>query len=233
VARKAQSLALPVAVMKVRPANDGEKMTTHKTVSRLNTAALWIRLALVIVFAGWLLFVVSRPRVTLPVEGSPEVTFARDMMAHHAQAVEMAVILRERSQEPTLRTFLLDIILTQQAQMGQMYGWLAVWNVPQSGLEPPMQGMGETMGMATRDDINALETLNLNEAEVKFLQLMIRHHQGGVMMAQSLLKQSQRSEVTTLANAIVQGQTSEIDSMIGLLHERGGEVLEPLPPMKH
>jgi uncharacterized protein (DUF305 family) len=208
-------------------------MTTSKTVSRLNSAALWIRLTLVLVFAAWMLLVVSRPRASFPGEGSPEVTFARDMMAHHAQAVEIAVTMRERSQDPTLRTFLLDIILTQQAQIGQMQGWLAVWNVPVSGLEPPMQGMGEAMGMATREDVNVLETLPLNEAEVKFLQLMIRHHQGGVMMAESLLKQSGRSEVETLANAIVKGQTNEIDSMVGYLHERGGEVLEPLPAMKH
>jgi uncharacterized protein (DUF305 family) len=208
-------------------------MTASKTVSRLNNAALWIRLALVIVFAAWMLFVVSRPRADFPAEGSPEVTFARDMMAHHAQAVEMAVTMRDRTQDPTLRTFLLDVILTQQGQSGQMHGWLAVWNVPHSGLEPPMNGMGEAMGMATREDINALETLNLNDAEISFLQLMIRHHQGGVMMVRSLLKQSQRPEVTTLANAIVQGQSNEIDSMIGFLHERGGEVLEPLPPMKH
>jgi uncharacterized protein (DUF305 family) len=209
------------------------KMTTNKTVSRLNTAALWIRLALVIVFAAWMFFVVSRPRVTLPTEGSSEVTFSRDMMAHHAQAVEMAVIMRERSQDPTLRTFLLDLMLTQQAQIGQMHGWLAVWGVSQSGLEPPMNGMGEAMGMASREDINALGTLDLNDAEVKFLQLMIRHHQGGVMMAQSLLKQSQRPEVTTLANAIVTGQNSEIAVMKDLLEKRGGEPLEPLPPMQH
>lgn len=208
-------------------------MTANKTVSRLNSAALWIRLALVLVFAAWMLFVVGRPRITLPTEGSSEVTFARDMMAHHAQAVEMAVTMRDRTQDPTLRTFLLDLILTQQAQIGQMQGWLAVWNVPVSGLEPPMKGMGEAMGMATRADINSLETLPLKDAEIKFLQLMIRHHQGGVMMAESLLKQSGRAEVTTLANAIVKGQTNEIDNMIGYLRELGGEVLEPLPAMKH
>jgi uncharacterized protein (DUF305 family) len=208
-------------------------MTQNKTLSRLNGAALWIRLALVIVFALWMLFVVSRPRVSLPVEGSSEVTFARDMMAHHSQAVEMAVMIRERTQDPDLRIFTLDLTLTQQAQIGQIQGWLAVWNVPVSGLEPPMQGMGEAMGMATRAEINELETLSVDEAEVKFLQLMIRHHQGGVVMAESLLGQSQRSEVRTLATSIVNGQNSEIEYMTRLLEERGAEPLQPLEPMDH
>jgi uncharacterized protein (DUF305 family) len=208
-------------------------MSTSKTVSSLNSAALWIRLALVIVFALWMLFVVSRPRVSLPVEGSPEVTFARDMMAHHAQAVEMAVMIRERTQDPDLRIFTLDLTLTQQAQIGQMQGWLAVWGVPISGLEPPMQGMGEAMGMATRADINSLETLSVDEAEVKFLQLMIRHHQGGVVMAESLLGQSQRTEVRTLATSIVNGQNAEIEYMTSLLEKRGAEPPQPLEPMDH
>lgn len=208
-------------------------MTANKTLSRLNSAALWIRLALVIVFALWMLFVVSRPRVSLPVEGSREVTFARDMMAHHAQAVEMAIMLRDRTENAELRTLTLDIALTQQAQIGQMQGWLAVWNVPVSGLEPPMQGMGEAMGMATRAEMNELETLPADEAEVKFLQLMIRHHQGGVMMAESLLQQSQRPEVRTLATAIVNGQNNEIEYMTGLLEKRGAEPLQPLEPMDH
>ena len=85
-----------------------------------------------------------------PAEGSPEVTFARDMAAHHTQAVELAMILRDRSTDEELRRFALDILLTQQAQIGQMEGWLAVWGQPLSGPQPPMSGMGEMMGMATR-----------------------------------------------------------------------------------
>lgn len=54
-----------------------------------------------------------------PAEGSPEVSFERDMAAHHDQAVEMAVILRERGTDEQLRAIALDIILTQLAQSGQ------------------------------------------------------------------------------------------------------------------
>jgi predicted cobalt transporter CbtA len=58
----------------------------------------------------------------LPIEDSPEVTFARDMAVHHAQAMEMALVLRDRSTDAELRQFALDIMLTQQAQIGQMQG---------------------------------------------------------------------------------------------------------------
>lgn len=189
----------------------------------------WVLLVALIfgidLIAVWLL--APRP----PAEGSPEVTFARDMAAHHTQAVELAMVLRDRSTDEELRRFALDILLTQQAQIGQMQGWLAVWRLPLSGLQPPMSGMGEMMGMATRQQINDLQTLTVPEAEVSFLQLMIRHHQGGVFMAQAALRQTNRPEVVRLATAIVQGQQNEIDYMTDSLARRNAKPLPPLEPM--
>jgi uncharacterized protein (DUF305 family) len=164
-----------------------------------------------------------------PPEGSADVMFARAMMAHHAQAVEMSLNLRDRSSNPELRTLALDIILTQQNQIGQMQGWLAAWDVPITGKEPPMQGMASMMGMATQPQVNALRTLPISEAEKSFLELMIRHHQGGIAMANDALQRAQRPEVLRLANAIVKGQQSEIEYMQELLSRRDSQSLDATP----
>lgn len=191
---------------------------------------LWPALALLfLATTGLLAFLLWTQR--WPAEGSPEVTFARDMAAHHQQAVEMAFLLRERSTDEELRRFALDILLTQQAQIGQMQGWLATWGLPLSGPQPVMDGQAEMMGMASREQVNELQTLPIAEAEVAFLQLMIRHHQGGVMMAQEALRQSNRPEVVRLATAIVNGQQSEISYMEDLLKQRGAAPLQPVEPM--
>jgi uncharacterized protein (DUF305 family) len=153
------------------------------------------------------------------------------MAAHHEQAVEMAVILRDRSNDELLRTIALDMILTQQAQIGQMHGWLAVWGQPLSGGGPPMGGQGEMMGMATYDDILKLQSLPPADMETHFLQLMIRHHQGGVIMAQVALRQTDRPEVVRLATAIDDAQQSEIKAMEDLLQSRGAPLPAPLEPM--
>lgn len=155
----------------------------------------------------------------LPAEGDPAVTFSRDMAAHHRQAVQMAVLIRDCTQDAELRQFLIDVILTQQAQIGYFEGWLATWGPPLAGPEPPMTP--EMMGMASQADVNALSTLPLPEAEVKFLQLMIKHHRGGVTMAEALLAESDRPEVLRLAESIINAQTSEIDYMTALLQQRG------------
>lgn len=192
---------------------------------------LWLLLVALLVFVSIpaLLYWRHRP----PEEGRPAVTFARDMMAHHEQAVEMALLLRDRSADAELRQLALDIVLSQQAQIGQMQGWLAVWGLPIAGPQPPMAGQGAMMGIATQAAVNALATLPVAEVEVSFLQLMIRHHQGGVMMAEAALAQTRRAEVVRLATAIVQAQQSEIAYMERLLAQRGAEPLPPLAPMTH
>jgi uncharacterized protein (DUF305 family) len=170
---------------------------------------------------------------TTPRENSPEVTFTRDMMTHHAQAVEMSNLIRDNSADDELRLFALDLVLTQQNQIGQMFGWLELWKLPQEGLQPPMQGMSEMMGMASQQEVNELSTLSINEAEIKFLQLMIRHHEGGVFMAQDVLQTTEEPVVRRLAESIIASQTGEISYMESLLAKRGAEQLNPLQPMSH
>ncbi|MFC5382541.1 DUF305 domain-containing protein [Aquipuribacter nitratireducens] len=93
-----------------------------------------------------------------PAEDSVDAGFARDMQVHHGQAVEMSVLVRERSDDAELRQLALDIELTQQNQQGRMAGWLSSWGLPQSSTLPvmgwmsgPFAGDGEHTGMAGMD----------------------------------------------------------------------------------
>ncbi|WP_371779553.1 DUF305 domain-containing protein [Streptosporangium subroseum] len=182
-----------------------------------------------------LLFFVGR--TTTPTDTSPEAGFARDMATHHAQAVEMAFIARDGSTDESLRRLAYDIIITQTAQRGIFTGWLQQWGLNQTGERPEMAWMtghshGVTAaapttmpGIASKEDIKRLSDAKGKEKEILFLQLMIRHHEGGVQMAQGLLKLSDRDEVTTMAQHIVDGQTSEISLMTDMLRQRGAQRL--------
>ncbi len=46
-----------------------------------------------------------------------------------------------------------------------------------------------------------------------FIETMIPHHDGAVTMAKLALEKSKRQEIKTLANAIIEGQTKEIEDM--------------------
>lgn len=167
-----------------------------------------------------------------PGDTSAEAGFSRDMSAHHAQAVEMAELIRPRTEDPELRLLATDIALTQQAQIGRVSGWLDAWNLSPTSPEPPMTWMGmggmAMPGMASRADVNALGELPVADAEEAFLRLMIRHHTGGVAMAQAILERSGEPDVRRLAEAIVTGQRAETEAMQALLEARGLE-REPLP----
>ena len=186
----------------------------------------WVRVLvgvlLVAGYALWATALLDRP-AALPVDDSAAAGFARDMSVHHAQAVEMAEIIRDRTDSDNkLRLLATDIALTQQAQIGRMRGWLDVWDLPRTGSEPAMAWMeltdhGAMPGMAERADIDSLRTVRLADAEITFLELMIAHHKGGVAMAESVRDRDIPDEVRALADSIVTSQRSELEYMRTML----------------
>lgn len=194
--------------------------------------------AAVVVVVAVVLLLVNLTRPGTPGDLSPEAGFARDMGVHHAQAVEMAFDVRDESTDDAVRTLAYDIITTQSAQRGMFIGWLQQWDLSQASSVKPMTWMaghghaaagvtpGVMPGMATSDEMKRLDDAKGPAAEVLFLQLMIRHHEGGVEMAKGLLELAERPEVRNLAQHIVDGQTAEIDLMKGMLATRGAQ---PLP----
>lgn len=173
----------------------------------------------------------ERDRAGFPGEGSVDVGFARDMATHHAQAVELAELLRDRSDDEGLRRIATDIALTQQAQIGQMRGWLDVWERPPTSVDPPMAWMGHDHGpgravpmpgMASDDEIAALTAARGAEAERLFLELMIRHHQGGVDMAAYAADHAGEGVVRTLARGMAEAQAVEIAQLQDILETRSG-----------
>lgn len=151
-----------------------------------------------------------------PPANTAEIGFARDMIVHHAQAVDMAILLYDRTENPDLKTIALDMALTQQAQIGQMQGWLSVWGEPIASADLPMAWMdmavssGLMPGMATDDELASLRAADGTEADAIFIPLMIAHHQGGVHMAQGLLARSENPVVRRLAQSIIDAQQREI-----------------------
>ena len=197
---------------------------------RLGDRELIVLLTLGIVLLGGLalwLFFSSR----MPADDSAEAGFARDMSVHHAQAVEMAELLRDRTQSEEMRTLAADMALTQQGQIGQMEGWLAIWGLPNTGSEPAMSWMGEPTskqmpGMATPEQINELSQASGEDADERFLQLMIPHHQAAIPMSEAILERTDRPEVKTLATAIISSQQAEIQMMQDKLESMGASLPE-------
>jgi uncharacterized protein (DUF305 family) len=166
-----------------------------------------------------------------PGNDSAEAGFARDMIVHHAQAVQMAEIIRDKTKSDSMRLLVSDISLTQQAQIGIMQGWLGAWGLPITGSEPAMAWMGHPTdglmpGMATPDEIDRLYRLLPDRADVLFLRLMISHHEAAIPMAQAVLKRTDEPEVSQLATSIIASQRAEIENMKAMVEKSVGDSAE-------
>ncbi|MGB3909048.1 MAG: DUF305 domain-containing protein [Pseudolysinimonas sp.] len=171
-----------------------------------------------------------------PTSDSAAAGFLRDMQVHHAQAVEMALLVRDRTDDETVRTIAYDVAITQTGQAGAMYGLLDAWGLPQISTGPPMawtelpaldgSGDGHQMdpeapggmpGMATQEQLAELRSATGVDAVRLYLQLMIPHHQGGLEMAEAVLARTGVPQVVTLASGIQRAQRAEIRVMEDLL----------------
>ena len=205
----------------------------------------WSHLALVAVIAAGLLVIGGATAVALgigraptPTSDSVDAGFARDMANHHLQGVEMANLALQRSADPEVRGLAFDISSTQTNQAGRMQGWLGLWGLPPSGGEPMawMTGAdaGMTMdmgastaaggmpGMATEQELAELRTLTGAAFDVRFLQLMIRHHGGALPMAQDAAEHADQAAVRSLARSIASTQQAEVNTMEEMIRARGG-----------
>ncbi|WP_431967638.1 DUF305 domain-containing protein [Actinacidiphila sp. bgisy160] len=167
-----------------------------------------------------------------PGTDSPDAGFARDMAIHHQQAVEMSLIVRDRTDDEDVRRLAYDVINTQANQRGMLLGWLDVWELPKSSSTPPMTWMGHDMaytphdgslmpGMATNAELRRLDAAHGKAAAVLYLQLLTAHHKGGVEMAAAAADLARTDRVRRLAAGMVQGQEAEIRLMADMLAARG------------
>jgi uncharacterized protein (DUF305 family) len=217
-------------------------------------SARWLRLLMggaavlaVLLLGAALGMSLQRGGSAQPGSGVVDVGFAQDMSVHHRQAVLMADIARERSTDPAIRLIAFDIETNQLEQIGRMQGWLSLWNAAPlptgrymtwmadaaampgmaHGSGPGTAGVATMPGMASPADLERLRAASGSQFDVLFLQLMLRHHQGGVPMARYTAEHSETAQVRNLAEKIVVSQGAESEYLAQLIAQRGAQ---PLPP---
>jgi uncharacterized protein (DUF305 family) len=139
-------------------------------------------------------------------EVTSEEWFLVEMIPHHQEAIDMSLALRAITQDPVLKELTDAIIIEQEKEIAQMRAWLDAWYPTSSYVSSYMPMMRDTSG------ISAISTI-----EKIWLEDMIVHHMGAVMMAEDVLKIDPRPEVAAFARAIIAVQTDEIMLMQSLL----------------
>jgi uncharacterized protein (DUF305 family) len=161
-----------------------------------------------------------------------DVVFAQGMIPHHEQAVEMAgfALDPEAGASPEIVELATAIQGAQDPEIVLMRSLLDSWGEPTEmpGMEDmegmssdEMEGMdhGGMGGMMSGEEMAALGTLTGAEFDRAWAEMMIRHHEGAIVMAQTALESGTNPDVELLADQIIAAQQAEIDQMRALLAE--------------
>lgn len=166
-----------------------------------------------------------------------DVRFMQHMIVHHAQALEMTALVAERTQNEAIRRLAQRIEVSQHDEIAQMQRWLR-----ERGEEvPSLASAGEHAthaqhdahgahggtpahaampGMLTREEMARLAAARGAEFDRLFLELMIRHHEGALVMVEELFASEgagQEVDVFRIAAEVDADQRMEIERMQALL----------------
>lgn len=138
-----------------------------------------------------------------------EMSFLSQMIQHHRGAIEMAKMVPSRTKRPELNQLAVSIIGAQEQEIGQLTQWHKEWHKAD-----PNTMAGEHAGMKM-EGMPMLEAAKDAEFDKMFLEMMIKHHEGGVQMSELVKERSNRPELLTFAEKVIKDQTAEIQQMKG------------------
>jgi uncharacterized protein (DUF305 family) len=136
--------------------------------------------------------------------------FLTGMIPHHQEAVDTAKEVIERGgSTPEIKTLAEDIVVAQEKEIALMKQWYQDWygvayEAQSEDYEPMMRELAGLSGA---------------ELDKRFLEDMVMHHMGAIMMARSVQPYIEHQEITDLAAAIITTQADEITLMGRLIEE--------------
>ena len=155
--------------------------------------------------------------------------FLQQMIGHHAQALEMAALVPGRAASDGLRLLAERIAVSQRDEIALMQDWLrargeAVPAAEGHDAHHGHHGAGTAPagmpGMAAPEEMARLAAASGTEFDRLFLELMIRHHEGALVMVAELFASpgaGQESRIFQIASEVDADQRMEIDRMRSML----------------
>ena len=161
-----------------------------------------------------------------PKTNKVDIGFLQDMRYHHDQAVQMAYYYQTSVVDPHPRLNIIaeEILLSQQLENGRMVQLLRSFRaVEANDTGTAMAWMGHAMpidemdGLASQSELDSLAAASGDEASRIFATLMIKHHNGGVAMANYAIENGSNSDVINMAKSMVKGQQAEVSQLQAIL----------------
>jgi uncharacterized protein (DUF305 family) len=149
-----------------------------------------------------------------------DVAFMQGMIGHHAQALEMVELLETRTSSSDMQLLGLRIKVSQQDEIKAMQEWLRERGetVPDEHAHHA-HDFTPMPGMLTAGEMAKLRAAKGREFDLLFLEYMIKHHEGALVMVDELFRidgAGQEAAINAFASDVVADQQMEIDRMIAM-----------------
>ena len=153
-----------------------------------------------------------------------DVEFMQGMIGHHAQALDLTALVAARTNDEDMRMLALRIQLSQEDEILMMQRWLEI-----RGEEAPRThahheaGAMLMPGMLTAEEMSRLEDATGPEFDRLFLESMIKHHEGALIMVDDLFATAgagQESNIFAFASDVVADQRAEMDRMTAMINAK-------------
>lgn len=168
-----------------------------------------------------------------------DIGFAQAMMKHHDEAIILST-LAMHSTDPQIEKLTHAIVIAQSHERGLMQGWLTSWGKPVVPSGRAMDWVDLPTNQISIEDLNYIsrckasagglmpgspsmndfERLSSRTGPAKdrlFLELMIKHHEAAVEMAEFAGRHAQSELIKSLTNQIKREQLKELLMMKGML----------------
>jgi uncharacterized protein (DUF305 family) len=157
-----------------------------------------------------------------------DVKFMQDMIHHHAQALDMTALIASRTDLDKMKLLGQRIEISQSDEIKLMQRWLEVRGQQAPGTHDHHMAVATLMpGMLTSEEMDRLAAAKGAEFDRLWLQGMIKHHDGALLMVDQLFSTpgaAQESEVFAFASDVIADQKAEIDRMAAMLEELQNEI---------
>lgn len=145
------------------------------------------------------------------VETAPyDLQFLDTMSAHHQSAMHMAQLVKERSAHDELKQMAKKMIDDQDKDIQQLQDWKKQWYAGKGdAVNMKMPGMESMKGMS----MSKLAASKGAQFDAMFLEMMPKHHAGGIKMAKDALKKAKHQEIKDFSQKTIDTQNEETAQM--------------------
>lgn len=147
-----------------------------------------------------------------PKDESFDLRFIDAMTPHHEKTVRMAQEALQKSNRPEIKQFAQTLMDEQAREIAQMQVWRVNW-YPTAGNTHVMYDAktGQTIPMPAATTTNEALGDADEQFDLRLINALIPHFEGGIEMAKQVLQNSDRPEMKQLAQAIIDSQQQELD----------------------